>query len=110
MTIKLSRFGKHFTRPTGASELMDDLGLAIDNKHPSLLLGGGNPGKIPELQESFRQRFHAVAKSDEGFERMEANYAHPKGEPVFCETLADLLVREYGWPITTDNILLTAGS
>ena len=110
MTIKLSRFGKHFTRPTGASELMDDLGLAIGSKHPSLLLGGGNPGKIPEIQEYFRQRFHDVATSDEGFERMVANYAHPKGEPVFCETLANLLVREYGWPITADNILLTAGS
>jgi valine--pyruvate aminotransferase len=110
MAIKLSRFGQRFNRPTGALELMDDLGLAMDGECAALMLGGGNPGKIPEIQEIIRQRVADIAASPEELDRMVGNYAHPKGELSFRRALAALLAREYGWPITADNVALTAGS
>lgn len=105
-----SKFGDRYTRPTGALELMQDLGAAMDGEHSTLLLGGGNPGSIPEVQAIFRRRLTEIAASDESFERLVGRYAHPQGERRFRRLLAELLVREYGWDLTVDNIALTAGS
>ncbi len=105
-----SKFGDRYTRPTGALELMQDLGAAMDGEHSTLLLGGGNPGSIPEVQAIFRRRLAEIAASDESFERLVGKYAHPQGERRFRRLLAELLVREYGWDLTVGNIVLTAGS
>jgi len=110
MAGKWSKFGERYTRPTGALELMEDLGAAMEGDGEVLLLGGGNPGRIPEIQAVFRQRLTEIAASDEGFDRLAGNYADPKGERRFRRSLADLLRREYGWQLTADNITLTAGS
>ncbi|MCZ6497361.1 MAG: valine--pyruvate transaminase [Gammaproteobacteria bacterium] len=110
MTGTWSKFGDRYTRPTGALELMQDLGAAMDGEHSMLLLGGGNPGSIPEVQAIFRRRLAEIAASDENFERLVGKYAHPQGERRFRRLLAELLVREYGWDLTVDNIALTAGS
>lgn len=110
MPLKLSRFGTRFTRSTGALELMDDLGNALGGDSAELMLGGGNPAKIPEIQTRFRARLEEVARTPREFERMLADYAHPKGELSVRRSLARLLAREYSWPLTADNIALTAGS
>jgi valine--pyruvate aminotransferase len=110
MPLKLSRFGVRFTRPTGALELMDDLGSALGGDETRLMLGGGNPAKIPEVQERFRARLREVASNAREFDRMLADYAHPKGELTFRRSVARLLEREYGWRLTADNVALTAGS
>ena len=110
MTARWSIFGERFARPTGAAELMEDLGLATAGEHPALLLGGGNPGKIPAMQSRFRQRLAAVAASGAATDRMLGNYPHPKGDIAFRKALAGLLRREYGWPLSADNIALSGGS
>jgi len=110
MIGKWSKFGERFARPTGAAELMDDLGLATAGEHTALLLGGGNPGKIPAIQSLFRKRLADIAASDSGVDRMLGNYSHPKGDIAFRKALARLLKREYGWPLSADNIALTGGS
>lgn len=110
MTARWSIFGERFARPTGAAELMEDLGLASAGEHPALLLGGGNPGKIPAMQSLFRQRLAAVAASVTATDRMLGNYPHPKGDIAFRRALAGLLQREYGWPLSADNIALSGGS
>jgi len=110
MSLKLSRFGARFTRSTGALELMDDLGNALGGDQTQLMLGGGNPAKIPVVQARFRARLEEVARNAPEFDRMLADYAHPKGELGLRRSLARLLEREYGWRLTADNIALTAGS
>ncbi len=110
MVGKWSKFGERYTRSTGALELMEDLGAAMDGDDSTLLLGGGNPGRIPEVQAAFKRRLADIVASDENFDRLVGNYAHPKGERRFCRVLAELLAREYGWALTADNIALTAGS
>ena len=110
MPLKFSRFGTRFTRPTGALELMDDLGSALTSDDRQLMLGGGNPAKIPEIQARLRERLEQIAATPRDFDRMFADYAHPKGELTMRRSLAGLLRREYGWPLTEDNVALTAGS
>jgi valine--pyruvate aminotransferase len=110
MPLRLSRFGARFTRSTGALELMDDLGSVLAGDAQQLMLGGGNPAKIPEVQARFRARLQEVAGNAREFDRILADYAHPKGELTMRQALARLLEREYGWRLTADNIALTAGS
>ena len=110
MTRKWSKFGERFARPTGAGELMEDLGLATAGEHDAFLLGGGNPGKVPEMLSLFRTRLAEIAGSDSGTDRMLGNYPHPKGDIAFRKALARLLRREYDWSLSADNIALTGGS
>jgi valine--pyruvate aminotransferase len=110
MSFQYSRFGELFTRHTGALELMDDLGHAMSGERPATMLGGGNPGKIPAMQALFKNRLAEIAVSDADFERMLSNYAHPRGEHKFRRALAELLSKEFGWPLTAENIALTSGS
>ena len=89
---------------------MDDLARAMSGQSSLLMLGGGNPGRIPAMQRIFRKRLEEVAADRAQFDRMLANYAHPAGEHRFRASLAELLRREYGWPLDAENIALTAGS
>ncbi len=110
MAFRFSAAGEHFTRPSGALELMDDLGQAMAGECEALLLGGGNPGSIPAMRQVFMRRLAEIAASPAEFDRFAASYAHPAGEIAFRRALASLLRREYGWPVTAANVALTAGS
>ena len=110
MTIRWSSFGERFTRRTGSLELMADLGEALTEESTALFLGGGNPGKIPEIRQRIQARLAAIAAHAEDTDRLVGNYAHPKGELKFRQSLARLLSREYGWRLTAENVALTGGS
>ena len=56
MEYELSDFGKRFADKIGIAELMDDLGSALSADPAPLMLGGGNPAHVPEIQEIIRQR------------------------------------------------------
>jgi valine--pyruvate aminotransferase len=107
---KWSEFGERFTRPTGARQLMDDLGDALSSDRPVCMLGGGNPAHIPELEELFSNELRRVLDSESDYRRMLANYPSPAGEERFRTSLAELFAREYGWQVTAKNIALTSGS
>lgn len=110
MTTRWSLFGERYTRRTGSLELMEDLGEAMHEDSSALFLGGGNPGKIPEIQKLIQRRLAQIAQDDDLSDRLLGNYAHPKGELRFRRALARLLSREYGWKIGAENIALTGGS
>ncbi len=108
--MEFSRFGKRFTRHTGARQLMDDLGAAMASEGPVMMLGGGNPAHIPEMLELLAERTRRVADDPREFRRMIADYASPAGEDLFRAALADMLRQEYGWEVGAENIALTGGS
>ena len=109
MSLELSVFGKRYARNTGILALMADLGDAMSGEDPALMLGGGNPGRIPEVEAVFRRRLARIAESDADFGAAFANYAHPAGEIRMREALADLLRSDYGLQVSAENIALTAG-
>lgn len=108
--MKFSSFGKGFSSDAGIVQLMDDLGNALSINKSMLMLGGGNPGRIPAVQSLFRQRMHDILDAGDQFERLIGDYAPPQGESRFVAALAGLLERQFGWPLKPENIAITNGS
>ena len=54
--MNLSKFGEKFTKDAGILQLMDDLGNELSVNKNILMLGGGNPGRIPEVEKILRQQ------------------------------------------------------
>ena len=110
MSTRFSQFGERFTRPTGALELMSDLGAATSGKREYLLLGGGNPARIPEMEQVFRREMARIVREPEEFARLAGFYSSPEGDLRFRAAIATLLERTYGWNVGPENVALTAGS
>ena len=108
--MKFSDFGKKFAGEIGIGELMDDLGDALVSDPAPLMLGGGNPAHVPEVQALFRSRMEDILSSAGEFERVIGNFATPQGAKAFVGALADLFRAEFGWKIGPENIALTNGS
>ncbi|HZF15353.1 MAG TPA: valine--pyruvate transaminase [Steroidobacteraceae bacterium] len=110
MSTRFSQFGERFRRPTGALELMSDLGEATSGKRKYLMLGGGNPARIPEMEQIFRREMARIVREPEEFARLSGFYSAPDGDIRFRSAVADFLRRTYDWNLTAANIALTSGS
>ena len=108
--MKLSAFGRKFTAEAGITSLMDDLGNAMISGEDMIMMGGGNPGYIPEVQDRVRDILSDISQSPEALRRLVGIYDPPQGEKQFIASLAELLNQEYGWKLRPDNIALTNGS
>ena len=108
--MEFSKFGKRFTRHTGASVLMEDMGAAMDSTEPIIMLGGGNPARIPEVEQVFKDQLAAIIETRVEFSRMMGNYSGSAGDGRFRQALAGLLRDHYGWDLSEKNIALTSGS
>ncbi len=108
--MEVSNFGKKIATTSGIGRLMDDLGNALSQNKDMLMLGGGNPAHIPEVQKHFRDSMEILLKEKLGFEKAIGNYDPPQGNIEFIAAISQLLLKEYGWNITPKNIALTNGS
>lgn len=108
--MKLSAFGDKFAGHSGIVQLMDDLGKAMAENKEMLMLGGGNPSHIPEIQKIFTDRMQALLDDKGAFEALIGNYDGPAGEINFRTALAKMLKEQFGWNLTLKNICLTHGS
>ena len=106
-----SKFGNRFTRPSGITRLMVDLGKANASNDPDIImLGGGNPALIPEAQAVFTEEAHILLEDGKQFDHMLSAYDGPQGNDEFLNALTDMLNRHFGWNISAKNIALTNGS
>ncbi len=108
--MEFSRLGQKFTAHSGILQLMADLGEALSSDEPVIMLGGGNPAKIPQVQQVLRQRMYDILVDEDRFDSIISDYAPPAGNLAFRQAVADLLRREFGWPLGPENIALTNGS
>lgn len=108
--MKLSAFGEKFTSHSGISSLMDDLGNALADGKDMLMMGGGNPAHIPEVEAVFKARLQRIIDSQADFTRFIGTYGPPQGDKRFIHEVAGLFKRHYGWNISEKNIALTHGS
>jgi valine--pyruvate aminotransferase len=108
--MKVSRFGQKIKRRSGISQLMVDMGEGLAAGKDVLMLGGGNPAHIPEVDEVFRQRMGELLAKKGVFERAVGNYDPPQGNKEFIEAISGLLRSECGWNIGPANVALTTGS
>ncbi len=99
-----------FSPDDGVLQLMEDLGEALEPKSNKMMLGGGNPASIPEMQEIFHKEMQTLLNTENEFESIVGNYGGPQGQQGFIDQLANMLSQEFGWPITRDNIVICNGS
>ncbi len=108
--MKFSNFGSKFTRPNGITQLMEDLGNAKNSNNPNIvMLGGGNPAAIPEVNRVFVSELQKLITSTK-IDQMIGLYDGPKGNDGFRKALANKFNDYYSWDINDNNISLSNGS
>lgn len=108
--MRLSAFGEKFSAKSGILQLMEDLGNALAGSGDMIMMGGGNPAHIPEVEAAMQKRLRCIADTPSDTRRMIGIYDPPQGEKAFIEGLADLLKDRFGWKLGPENIALTNGS
>jgi valine--pyruvate aminotransferase len=108
--VKLSAFGQKFAGDSGIVGLMDDLGNALLENPGMIMMGGGNPGRVPGMEAVFQDRLEAVMRDPEQRHLLFGRYQSPQGDLEFRQAVADLLASEFGWPLSAANIAIANGS
>jgi valine--pyruvate aminotransferase len=108
--MKISRFGQKIASSSGIGQLMEDLGSALSQNNDVLMLGGGNPAHIPEVQKYFRDSMEKFMRDGSKFEMAIGNYDPPRGNLEFIDAISSLLRNELGWNVKSENVALTNGS
>jgi len=108
--VQLSKFGEKFSRQSGIVELMDDLGTALNENPNMIFMGGGNPGRIPEVEQVFRARLETVLADPAQLHSLMGVYQSPQGDKDFLEQIAGLLQQQFGWQLSARNIAVSNGS
>jgi len=108
--MKVSKFGKKIKATSGISQLMIDLGDALVKGDNILMLGGGNPAHIPQVEQVFRIAMTDLMTRKGAFEHVIGDYDSPRGNREFIEAVCMLLKTHCGWRISPANIALTNGS
>jgi valine--pyruvate aminotransferase len=106
--MTFSVFGEKFTRFSGITRLMGDMNDGLRTPG-AVMLGGGNPAQIPEMQAYFQELLSDMLAEGKLAEAL-CNYDGPQGKDVLRHALAKMLNEEQGWELTADNIALTNGS
>jgi len=95
--MNVTQFGQKMAVQSGIGQLMDDLGEALLDRDNVLMLGGGNPAHIAEVECHFRQSMMALLQNGSRFERVVGDYDPPEGNAEFIRAVADLMREQYGW-------------
>lgn len=106
--MTFSVFGDKFTRYAGITRLMDDLNDGLRTPG-AIMLGGGNPAKIPQMTDYFTQLCADMLNEGKLTDAL-CNYDGPQGKDALLQALAKMLRDEFGWQIEAQNIALTNGS
>ncbi len=104
-----SVFGAKLTEPSGILELMEDLGRALTTNRDAIMMGGGNPAQIPEMQAIWVKQTEDLLADPERFGDVLANYDPPNGNPQFLDSMAAFLRSHCGWDVTGSNLAITTG-
>lgn len=108
--MKLSAFGKKFSGESGIVELMDDLGSALNENPDMIFMGGGNPGRLVEVEEAFQKRLQSIIANPSQRHSLFGIYQSPQGEREFRDQVAQFLTKQFGWKLTGNNIAVSNGS
>lgn len=107
---QFSQLGERFAAGSGILELMEDLGEALASGDDLCMLGGGNPAQVPGVTAALHQLGRTLLADSDRWARCLGDYSGPRGEPRFLEALAEQFRLRYGWQVTAENLVLTAGS
>ena len=105
-----SKFGIKFSKESGITQLMSDLGSANHSNNPNILmLGGGNPAIIPAANDKFVSELEKLISSSD-VDQMIGLYDGPQGNEEFIRELVAMFNNNYEWTLDEKNIVITNGS
>lgn len=108
--MQFSRFGQKLCTDAGIVTLMDDLGDALRVNPDMIFMGGGNPARIPAMEQAFEDALRATLDNPHETHQLLGVYQPPQGDAGLLDSIANLLQNEYQWPISRANIALANGS
>lgn len=109
--LLLSDLGQRLGAQSGIEVLMSDLGEALAHGGPdTVMMGGGNPAHIPEIEAVWRRRLQEILAEQGAMEAMLGDYDAPRGKASFVEAVADYFRSTQGWDIGPEHVVITAGS
>ncbi len=108
--MKFSKFGEKFAGESGIVELMDDLGSALNENPDMIFMGGGNPGRLQQVESIFQQRLEQIMANPQQRHSLFGIYQSPQGDKEFRDQIAAFLNKQFGWPLTGNNIAVANGS
>jgi len=108
--MQFSRFGQKLCTDAGIVTLMDDLGEALRVNPDMIFMGGGNPARIPEMEQAFEEALRETLNNAHETHQLLGVYQPPQGDADLLDAIAALLHQEYQWPISRANIALSNGS
>ena len=88
---------------------MEDLGSALRDNPRMIMMGGGTPARIAEVEKVFREHLRAIAADPERAFALLGRYQEPQGDLEVRDGVAALLRAEYGWQVTAANVAVTNG-
>ncbi len=92
--MTFSLFGDKFTRHSGITLLMEDLNDGLRTPG-AIMLGGGNPAQIPEMQDYFQTLLTDMLESGKATDAL-CNYDGPQGKTELLDTACRNAAREVG--------------
>ena len=108
--MEFSLFARRFGGDSGVVDLMRDLGEAVAIHPDMIMMGGGNPGRVPAAERLYRERLRAVLDDPALAHGMLGVYQSPLGDERFRAALARMLREECGWAVGPENIAVSNGS
>jgi len=108
--MQFSCFGKKLSGDAGIVTLMDDLGDALRTNPDMIFMGGGNPARIPAMEDAFAEALQQTLNDPQQAQQLLGVYQPPQGDVDVLDALAAMLNKEYGWPLTREHIALSNGS
>ncbi len=106
----LSDLGERLTGHSGIHELMRDLGHALEDGGDLIMMGGGHPARIPELEGWIRGRVIRLLEKGDSIERMIGDYDSPIGNRRFRNVVAEFFRKHAGFDVGPENVAITSGS
>lgn len=91
--MTFSLFGDKFTRHSGITLLMEDLNDGL-RTHGAIMLGGGNPAQIPEMQDYFQTLLTDMLESGKATDAL-CNYDGPQGKTELPHCLPECCARSW---------------
>ena len=110
MNCEIICFGQKFSGDAGITVLMDDITNALSSGRDMIMMGGGNPANIPEIEAIMQQRLKNLANDPLSVRQLLGSYDPAQGNMELIDALAQLFSKKLGWPVTRHNIALTNGS
>ena len=63
--MNLSTFGQKFSGDAGITVLMEDITNALSSGRDMIMMGGGNPANVPEIDVIMQQRLQKLSNDSE---------------------------------------------